>query len=811
MASSDDRGSDDTLPASGAVAPTQVGHVGITAPGTDATLAAPIRPTPPPAGDYPKLIAIDPQHYVRGKEIARGGMGRIVTARDRRLGRTVALKELFIDSSELAARFEREARITAKLQHPAIVNLLEAGTWPSGEPFYAMKLVSGESLDKAIAKRETLADRLGLLPTVIAVVDALAYAHANRVIHRDLKPANVLVGEFGETVVIDWGLAKDLGEPGEPGESVGSLRVAGAPGETVAGAVMGTPAYMPPEQAKGAAVDERADVYALGALLYHVLGGAAPFTGRTVDEIIGRVIEGTRAPLGADVPADLVTIVDKAMARDAADRYPTAKELAADLKSFQTGQLVGAHRYSTWQLIRRWIRKHRTAVTVAAIATIALAVLGVVSFRGIQQQRAVAEERLADVLRLSDAKRVRDLVEQADALWPPATAGAMETWMRDARVVLANRDGHVAALGRLPPSPSTPELEWQRSVLTDIIGGLDRIDRELLGAIAKRYELASTLSQRSIEHPAWRDTIAAIASSPRYHGLKLSPQLGLVPLGRDPKSQLFEFAVLDTGSVPSRDATGRLAIADDSAIVLVLIPSGTFAMGAQRDPAKPNYDPDAQQSESPVHDVELSAFFLAKYECTQAQWKTMTGADPSQYKAGQVVAERTLTLRDPVEQVSWDEVTRWTKRYGLALPTESQWEYACRAETQTPRYASLATIANLADAYLAAHGGPTNWQITRDVDDGHYTHAPVGSYAPSSFGLHDMLGNVYEWTADWHAPYPDALVRDPVGPPTGEIRVGRGGSWSDAAPGLRASARTRDAPGTRNDSLGFRAARAIQR
>ena len=162
--------------------------------------------------DYQDLRVVDPKHYVVGREIARGGMGRIMFARDRRLGRSVAIKELLLESGELRARFEREARITAKLQHPAIVNLLEAGTWPNGEPFYVMKLVTGESLEKVIAERPTLDTRLALLPNVIAAVDALAYAHNMRVIHRDLKPANVLVGEFGETVVIDWGMAKDLAD-----------------------------------------------------------------------------------------------------------------------------------------------------------------------------------------------------------------------------------------------------------------------------------------------------------------------------------------------------------------------------------------------------------------------------------------------------------------------------------------------------------------------------------------------------------------------------------------------------------------------
>src|SRR5205085_907405 len=163
--------------------------------------------------------------------------------------------------------------ITAKLQHPAIVAIHEAGVWPTGEPFYAMKLVAGTSLDEAIEKLPTLEKRLGLLPSVIAVVDALAYAHKHSIVHRDLKPANVLVGK-------------------------------------------------------------------------------APYTGETALDTLRQVIEGPPPPLRArvpGVPGDLVAIVDKAMAYAATDRYPTAQELAADLKKFQTGQLVGAREYTTWQ------------------------------------------------------------------------------------------------------------------------------------------------------------------------------------------------------------------------------------------------------------------------------------------------------------------------------------------------------------------------------------------------------------------------------------------------------------------------------
>src|SRR5690606_25982507 len=157
---------------------------------------------------------------------------------------------------------------TARLEHPAIVPVHDAGRWPGGKPFYAMKLVAGCSLKESLAEHATLADRLSLPPDALAVPDAIAYAHSTRLRHRDLQPSHAVVGEFGETVVIDWGLAKALTADADPAEpEAGPYRApAGGDALTVHGQVVGTPAYMSPEQARGEPVDEATDVYALGAM-----------------------------------------------------------------------------------------------------------------------------------------------------------------------------------------------------------------------------------------------------------------------------------------------------------------------------------------------------------------------------------------------------------------------------------------------------------------------------------------------------------------------------------------------------------------
>ncbi|HSD86109.1 MAG TPA: serine/threonine-protein kinase, partial [Kofleriaceae bacterium] len=358
-------------------------------------------------------------------------------AEDQRLHRRVALKQLLDPAGEQITRFQREALITARLQHPGIVPVYEAGRWPTGEPFFAMKLVSGRPLDKVIADATRIEDRLAIIPRLAAACDAIAYAHSQRIIHRDLKPGNVLVGDFGETVVIDWGLAKDLDaadthdstnrspkdrvkKPAPEMEGAGftpapgNEKTSGSSTLTVAGAVMGTPAYMAPEQARGELVDQRADVFSLGAMLYHTLTGVPPYNARTATDVIAAAALGKIVPLRQRehrAPADLVAIVERAMAPSQFDRYPHAGVLADELRRFLTGQLVDAHRYTALQRVGRFVKRHRAAVTISMIALVGFAVGGTIAVRNIVEarDRARREEELA-VIRKEAAERLIDYV-----------------------------------------------------------------------------------------------------------------------------------------------------------------------------------------------------------------------------------------------------------------------------------------------------------------------------------------------------------------------------------------------------------------
>jgi serine/threonine protein kinase len=347
-------------------------------------------PTPVTALDQPNVAAPAPiapaapapsERYVLDREIGHGGMGRVFAGRDLRLGRTVAIKVLRAQDAALASRFEREVKLAARLQHPGVVPVYDAGFWPSGEPFLVMKLVLGQSLARVIRDADTRADRLALLPQVIAAAEAVAYAHDQGIVHRDLKPTNILVGAFGETVVVDWGLAKDLraqdADPSPSPREAGRGSGRGA-GETAAGAVVGTPWYMSPEQAAGQPVDPRADVYALGAILYYVLAGTSPQPPSPDPAAGPGGVPGRPAPLVSlepRLPPDLLAIVDKALAADPARRYPSAFELADDLKRFAGGQLVAARRYSPLTRAGRFVARHPIAFGLTA--ALAAAVIGI--------------------------------------------------------------------------------------------------------------------------------------------------------------------------------------------------------------------------------------------------------------------------------------------------------------------------------------------------------------------------------------------------------------------------------------------------
>lgn len=303
---------------------------------------------------------------------AEGGLGRVWLARDQDLNRDVALKEIKFDETappEARHRFLREAQVTGQLEHPNIVPVYELGRWPqNNQPFYTMRFVRGRTLRKAIAdyhehRKRGDVDPLELpklLQTFVSISQAIAYAHSRGVIHRDLKPDNVVLGGFGEVLVLDWGLPKIIGraEDDQPHPSLALSDEATAEA-TIAGQALGTPAYMAPEQAEGRLdlIDGQTDVYGLGAILYEILTGCPPHRGQNLYEILYRIAEGeTPRTIAVEqsTPAALDAICAKAMARDRQVRYSGAAELAEEIQRWLADEPVLAYRVGRLERAAKW-------------------------------------------------------------------------------------------------------------------------------------------------------------------------------------------------------------------------------------------------------------------------------------------------------------------------------------------------------------------------------------------------------------------------------------------------------------------------
>ncbi|MFO7976586.1 MAG: protein kinase [Candidatus Hydrogenedentota bacterium] len=411
-----------------------------------------------------------PGRYAETSEYGRGGMGRILLAHDVKMGRDIALKELLpvSESSPLfpekspvrytaaiAARFLQEGRITAGLEHPSIVPVYEIGRRPSGNLYYTMKLVRGQSLARALRTCKTLDERLSLLPHVIDLCEAMAYAHSRGVLHRDIKPSNVMLGAFGETVVLDWGVAKVKSQAEDPYEQdIRNVPKHFVTGEntplpqTRPGQAIGTPEYMSPEQAQGLAeqIDERSDLYALGVVLYELLTGTTPFRAPSASETMRRVVLEETLPVlekEPDAPAELVSICEKALQKDPAARYQSVREFADEIKRFQTGALVQTYRYSLWQLVSRYYKKHRSVLNVIAAASGILLCLAVLSYLQIYQarnreyaQRLLAEEARDTAIVAED--KAEEAKEEAEHSAYVAQIRLLHAYVRDRNFARAN-------------------------------------------------------------------------------------------------------------------------------------------------------------------------------------------------------------------------------------------------------------------------------------------------------------------------------------------------------------------------------------
>jgi len=493
------------------------------------------------------------------ERIGAGGMGEVLAVRDPDIGRTLAAKVIRGEatSDEAFQQFVVEAQLTGQLIHPNIVPLYELGSTADGRLYFTMKRVQGADLSRLLeALREaTPAERRGLrlaalnerLSVFVKVCDALAFAHSHDVLHRDLKPANIMVGEFGEVLVMDWGLARRLGAPG------GEER-----------RVCGTPHYMPPEQAEGriSELDGRADVYALGALLYEMLTLTCPYGGPTALAVLAQVLVGPperptlRAPELA-IPPALEAVVLAAMQRDPARRYPTVHALQADVIAVLEDRPVSVARQALRERAARFVRHHPTATLAAALILLFGAVLAGLYGRLQRTERVALVQRghleRAALLTLAHEGRIDELIAQLGGQRREERDQAIAAFARayelsqsrsqtiddlarsiDGATLLETR----AAFDRLFAAhqqfgeriPLRPEDWFYRGLLRRLQGDVPGALTDYAEALARRPDWPELLVNRGYARHASLDLAAARADYDR--ALQLRPNWPMALVGR---------------------------------------------------------------------------------------------------------------------------------------------------------------------------------------------------------------------------------------------------------------------------------------
>ncbi|KAA3611835.1 MAG: hypothetical protein DWQ01_07050 [Planctomycetota bacterium] len=770
------------------------------------------------------------------REIGSGGMSVVWEAEQISLGRKVALKFLAPPVANLRwlTRLQREARAGARLAHPGIVQIHSVGT-ERGCHFLVQELVPGErNLAKSLAQRRSVSrptwpDFRRIAGFFLELAETMEFAHQAGVIHRDIKPSNILIAPSGKPKISDFGLAMLSGDPSVTGT----------------GEFLGTPYYVSPEQAmyKRVPIDARTDIFSLGVTFFEALTLQRAFDGDSIPQVLDRILHFDPPDprrLRSQIPRDLAVICMKAMEKNPDRRYRSMKALAEDLRCYLADLPISAQPISRLRMAGKWLRRHPIISYSGAIASVSFLAILILLVQ-VQTARTELEALTSQVFELSDDEKVLDLMERADRLWPldPEFIPDYEQWLQEAERLLLRLPVHRARLedvqaGRLSSGEGRESIWWSHT-LRRLIERLEELSNPELGLIAgihpkhglgikRRLSYVESVQEKTVSGPEvgplWQeamDSISDVMECPRYGGLSIQPQAGLVPIRRNPKTGLWEFFFPLSGGPPQFEGT-RMKISEDTGLVFVLLPEAEFLIGAQnKNSDEPGYDEQASALEGEPHSVFLSAFFISKYELTQGQWQRLMGVNPAFYSPSNPSRSGEFTLTHPVEQVNWDQCNLLLKRLGLSLPTEAQWEYAARAGTSGPRWTgqeaeTLEGAENLCDDF-AKSSMPGGWQCD-PWHDGYLYHAPVGSFRPNDFGLYDVLGNVFEWCLETMVPY-GGKVKDGTGEriQSGDTlhRVQRGGSWRFFSALARSGFRYARIPTTKSSAIGCRPVRLLDR
>ncbi len=760
-------------------------------------------------GQAPGPAPALPDRYVDLGLLGRGGMGEVRRVRDHTLNRTVALKTIHPGLADVEARFMDEAQLVAQLQHPGIVPIHDIGRLADGRAYFTMREIKGETWTHALntpaVDREALRQQIFVLRQV---AQAVAYAHEQGVVHRDLKPGNIMLGAFGEVVVLDWGLARPLAHSG--------LRLAaresGAVPATAVGVIMGTPRYMAPEQAMGLTglIGPATDVYALGAMLYTILAGEPPYAR---DARAALLMVGPPRPLPRHrLPEDLVTLCERAMQHEPGDRPAHAGIVADALSHWLSGAADRAR-----------------ALTVLADAAARVPALQA-------QRAAVAAQRRAAAEALAGVPPHGSVADKRAAWALEDAAVAAEQALR-----LAEADRLQRLHAALSLSPDLPEAQAE-------LAAYHRAEAE--AAEARHDEGAAAVHRAALaryddgRHSGWLrgDALLTVASDPPGAQIQVvrweavdrrlvqgqseawgpSPARGLLPAGR--------YQVRVTG--PDGRAASRpvaLARADDQHVTVPLVTAAAEHCVVLGGPCVVGGDPDAPDA-FPRTVVEVPGFVMQRDPVTNRQYieflddlvsagrtdeallrapkgeaGSAAGAvyrfDGQRFTVGPDTEGVAWDLDAPVVQITWHDAGAWCAWFAARtgkpwrLPHEIEWEKAARG----------------VDGRLFPWGDvlDPNWAAMLLSQAGAPHRRPVQAFPTdeSPYGVRGLGGNVRDWCLNpWFAGAPPARLQ--VQAPAGDdpaLRATRGGSFFSQAHFCRAATRFAGPPDQRFGSVGFRA------